>query len=63
MGGEAANGREAMEKAQQVKPDLIVLDLSMPVMNGLEAARQLQSLLPSLPSVLFTDFNIPRLTQ
>jgi chemotaxis response regulator CheB len=33
--GEAANGREGIEKAQQLKPDLIVLDLSMPVMNGI----------------------------
>jgi CheY-like chemotaxis protein len=48
--GEAADGREAIEKAQRLKPDLIVLDLSMPVMNGLEAARELQRLLPSLPS-------------
>jgi hypothetical protein len=36
--GEAANGREGIEKAQQLKPDMIVLDLSMPVMNGIEAA-------------------------
>jgi chemotaxis response regulator CheB len=34
--GEAADGREGIEKAQQLKPDLIVLDLAMPVMNGLE---------------------------
>lgn len=37
--GEAENGREAMEKAQQLYPDLILLDLSMPVMNGLDATR------------------------
>ena len=36
--GEAENGRDAIENAQQSRPDLIVLDLSMPVMNGLEAA-------------------------
>ena len=35
--GEAENGREAVERAQQLRPDLIVTDLSMPVMNGLEA--------------------------
>lgn len=35
--GEAENGREAIEKAQELRPDLIVLDLSMPVMNGLDA--------------------------
>ena len=37
--GEAEHGREAVEKAPSLRPDLIILDLSMPVMNGLEAAR------------------------
>src|SRR5260370_25552949 len=36
--GEAENGREAIDKARESKPDLIVLDLSMPIMNGLELA-------------------------
>src|SRR5207245_9166552 len=36
---EAKNGREAIEEAQELRPDLILLDLSMPVMNGLDAAR------------------------
>ena len=61
--GEAADGREAIEKAQQLKPDLIVLDLSMPVMNGLEAARVLKGLFPSLPLVMFTNFDTPQLTN
>jgi CheY-like chemotaxis protein len=51
---EAANGREAVEKAIAVKPDLIILDLSMPVMNGLEAARLLTALMPHVPKILFT---------
>jgi DNA-binding NarL/FixJ family response regulator len=54
--GEAANGREGVEKAQQLKPDLILLDSSMPVMNGLEAARQLKRLLPSVPLLMFTNY-------
>jgi CheY-like chemotaxis protein len=37
--GEAESGKVAIEKAQELRPDLIVLDLSMPVMNGFEAAR------------------------
>jgi len=45
--GEAENGRQAIEKAQPLRPDLIVLDLSMPVMNGLDAARTLKRLMPS----------------
>jgi chemotaxis response regulator CheB len=36
--GEAENGRDAIEKAQVLHPDLIVMDLSMPVMNGIDAA-------------------------
>ena len=39
--GEAANGREAVEKTTQLKPDLVILDVSMPMMNGLEAAREI----------------------
>jgi CheY-like chemotaxis protein len=54
---EACNGKEAIERAPGVKPDLIVLDLSMPVMNGLEAAPQLARLLPSVPIVMFTSFD------
>ncbi len=37
--GEAENGKKAIEKARELRPDLIVLDLSMPVMNGFDAAR------------------------
>jgi CheY-like chemotaxis protein len=54
--GEAANGREGIEKAQQLKPDVIVLDLSMPVMNGIEAARELTRLLPSVPLLMCSGF-------
>ena len=61
--GEAANGREAIQKAQQLKPDVIVLDLSMPVMNGLDAARELARLAPSVPLLMFTNFETARLKQ
>jgi DNA-binding NarL/FixJ family response regulator len=61
--GEAANGREGIEKAQQLKPDVIVLDLSMPVMNGLEAACELTRLLPSVPLLMWTDFETTNLTR
>ncbi|HZR58731.1 MAG TPA: response regulator transcription factor [Terriglobales bacterium] len=54
--GEAVNGLDAIEKAQQLKPDLIVLDLSMPEMDGLQAARVLKTLLPTVPVILFTNF-------
>ena len=52
--GEAVNGRDAIEKARELKPDLIVLDLAMPVMNGLEAAPVLRRMLPTVRIILFT---------
>ncbi len=54
--GEAENGKEAIEKAQQLRPDLIVMDLSMPGMNGLEAARILKRLMPSVPLIMYSAF-------
>ena len=52
--GEAEDGLQAIEKAQQRKPDLIVLDLVMPGMNGLDAARVINGMLPEVPMILFT---------
>jgi DNA-binding NarL/FixJ family response regulator len=54
--GEAGNGKEAIEKAQELRPDLIVLDLSMPVMNGLDAARVLKRLMPTVPLIMYSAF-------
>jgi DNA-binding NarL/FixJ family response regulator len=55
--GEAENGRKAVEKAQALHPDLILLDLSMPVMNGLDAARALKRLMPEVPIVMFGAYS------
>jgi DNA-binding NarL/FixJ family response regulator len=55
--GEAGNGEEAIEKAKELQPDLIVLDLSMPVMNGLETAKALSKLVPSVPLIMYTTFH------
>jgi DNA-binding NarL/FixJ family response regulator len=55
--GEAEKGREAIERAQELHPDLIVLDLSMPVMNGLDAARVLKCLMPTVPLVMFSNYS------
>jgi two-component system chemotaxis response regulator CheY len=54
--GEAENGKEGIELAKNIHPDLITVDLSMPVMNGLEAAAELRKLLPDTPIILFTLF-------
>jgi CheY-like chemotaxis protein len=51
---EAENGQIAVDKALQLKPDLIILDLAMPIMNGLEAARILNGIMPAVPKILFT---------
>jgi CheY-like chemotaxis protein len=51
---EAENGQEAIATAEQVKPDLIILDLSMPIMDGLEAAPALRRVLPETPIILFS---------
>jgi DNA-binding NarL/FixJ family response regulator len=50
--GEGVDGRDGVEKAKDLKPDLIVLDVSMPVMNGLEAARILHQIMPNVPVIL-----------
>jgi two-component system, NarL family, response regulator LiaR len=55
--GEAVNGLEAVEQARKLKPDLILLDLAMPEMNGAEAACVLKKRMPELPIILFTMFS------
>lgn len=52
--GEAVDGRDAIVKTEQLDPDLIVLDLSMPVMNGMDAARAIKKNKPATPIILFT---------
>jgi CheY-like chemotaxis protein len=61
--GEAANGTEAIEKAQLLRPDLIITDFAMPVMNGLEEARVLRHLMPTLPVILYTMHAEPYLEK
>lgn len=60
--GEAAHGVEAIEKARELQPDLVLLDLSMPVLGGAEAASVLKAMLPRTKIVLFSmHFNdIPK---
>jgi two-component system chemotaxis response regulator CheY len=52
--GEAENGKVGIEVAKKIHPDIITLDLSMPVMNGMEAASELHKLFPKTPIILFT---------
>ena len=52
--GEAANGQDAVEHVHDSPPDVVILDFQMPVMNGLEAARQIGSIAPKTAMVMFT---------
>jgi DNA-binding NarL/FixJ family response regulator len=54
--GEAADGEEGVEQAVKLKPDLIVLDLAMPRMNGVEAASVISRTMPAVPIVLLTMY-------
>jgi CheY-like chemotaxis protein len=55
--GEAADGRQAVEMAAQLVPDLIILDLAMPVLDGLHAAVEILSADPTRPILLYTLHN------
>jgi DNA-binding NarL/FixJ family response regulator len=54
--GQATDGAEAVALATQLAPDLVVMDLSMPILNGLDATRLLREALPATPVVVFTAF-------
>lgn len=52
--GEAVNGQDAVDKAPALRPELIILDLDMPMMNGLQAAKEISKILPNVPIILLT---------
>ena len=52
--GEAENGREAIERVRELHPDLVLLDIVMPVMSGIEAAHEIHRISPSTKIVFFT---------
>jgi len=61
--GEAENGQEAIEKAVWLRPALIVTDLSMPLMNGLEETKILAKLMPAVPVIIYTAHDYPFLEK
>jgi two-component system, NarL family, response regulator NreC len=52
--GEAANGQEALQLAESLHPEVAILDLAMPILNGIEAARQMQKVSPRTKAILLT---------
>src|SRR5262249_6684248 len=55
--GEAVDGLDAIEKARDLKPDLILLDLVMPKLNGATTASVLRRMMPRVPIILFTMYD------
>ena len=60
--GEAVDGRDAVSKAKQLSPDLVVLDFLMPGLNGLEAAREIHKSVPGVRMLMCTMYLSPQLT-
>jgi two-component system nitrate/nitrite response regulator NarL len=61
--GVAQNGEEAVEKVLGLRPDLIVLDLTMPVMNGLQAASRIRQLAPATKVLIFSVHDTPLMKE
>ena len=55
--GEAADGWEAVQKARELKADLILLDMSMPGLNGIDAARRIRQIVPGTKMLFLTQVN------
>jgi DNA-binding NarL/FixJ family response regulator len=61
--GEAANGREAVEKAIELKPDVAVVDIGMPDMDGIEVTRQIRSAVPNTKVLMLTMHDSDRMVR
>ena len=55
--GEAVNGRVAVEKALELKPDIVIMDISMPLMNGIEAAKRIKKALPETRILILSMYS------
>lgn len=55
--GEAGNGSEALSKVSELRPNIVLMDMAMPVMNGIEATRQIKELYPDVKVLILTQHN------
>ena len=61
--GEAENGRVAVDQVKKLKPDVVIIDITMPVMNGLQATVEIRRIAPSTKIILFTINDSPEAQQ
>ena len=55
--GEASNGAEAVELVEKFKPDIVIIDVAMPVMNGIEATKKIKEILPGIKILVLTGYD------
>jgi len=61
--GECADGGEAIQKAHELKPDLVLLDIGLPALNGIEAARRIQKVSPNSKILFVTENRSPEIAE
>jgi DNA-binding NarL/FixJ family response regulator len=61
--GEASDGREAMQLVEKLKPGFVILDITMPGLNGIDAARQIRKLMPEVKILIYSMHYAERLVQ
>ncbi len=61
--GEASDGQEAIEMAGTLKPDIVIMDISMPTLNGLDATRALRSIVPSCEVIVLSQHDSPEMAR